>query len=96
MLFPPLCRQEELVSSSDDEPLPPGDVLAVDTPAQKSQPTYKKSLRLSSEQIVCTLLLLHCLLVCVGVRQPLNRDFSTPDLMVFIGHPNILPWVATL
>ncbi|XP_074461423.1 phosphatidate phosphatase LPIN3 isoform X3 [Larus michahellis] len=44
-------RQEELVSSSDDEPLPPGDVLAVDTPAQKSQPTYKKSLRLSSEQI---------------------------------------------
>ncbi|NWX68913.1 LPIN3 phosphatase, partial [Alca torda] len=43
--------QEEVMSSSDDEPLPPGDVLAVDAPAQKSQPTYKKSLRLSSEQI---------------------------------------------
>ncbi|XP_069727582.1 phosphatidate phosphatase LPIN3 [Phaenicophaeus curvirostris] len=37
-------RQEEEVSSSDDEPLHPG-------AAQKSQPTYKKSLRLSSEQI---------------------------------------------
>ncbi|KAM6378312.1 phosphatidate phosphatase LPIN3 isoform 3-T3 [Pluvialis apricaria] len=45
-------RQEEVVSSSDDEPLHPRDMLAVDTPAQKSQPTYKKSLRLSSEQIV--------------------------------------------
>ncbi|XP_009578729.1 PREDICTED: phosphatidate phosphatase LPIN3, partial [Fulmarus glacialis] len=44
-------RQEEEVSSSDDEPLHPGDMLAVDAPAQKSQPTYKKSLRLSSEQI---------------------------------------------
>ncbi|NXE17887.1 LPIN3 phosphatase, partial [Ardeotis kori] len=33
-------------SSSEDE-----DVLAVGTPAQKSRPTYKKSLRLSSEQI---------------------------------------------
>ncbi|XP_076208236.1 phosphatidate phosphatase LPIN3 isoform X2 [Aptenodytes patagonicus] len=44
-------RQEEEVSSSDDEPLHPRDVLAVDAPAQKSQPTYKKSLRLSSEQI---------------------------------------------
>ncbi|NXJ91484.1 LPIN3 phosphatase, partial [Corythaixoides concolor] len=50
--FPFLCRQEEEgVSSSDDEPLHPGDMLAVDAPAQKSQPTYKKSLRLSSEQI---------------------------------------------
>ncbi|NXF28672.1 LPIN3 phosphatase, partial [Nyctibius bracteatus] len=39
------------VSSSDDEPMHPGDMLAVDAPAQKSQPTYKKSLRLSSEQI---------------------------------------------
>ncbi|NXA25054.1 LPIN3 phosphatase, partial [Ibidorhyncha struthersii] len=46
-----LCRQEEVVSSSDDEPLHPRDMLAVDGPAQKSQPTYKKSLRLSSEQI---------------------------------------------
>ncbi|XP_072735204.1 phosphatidate phosphatase LPIN3 [Ciconia boyciana] len=44
-------RQEEEVSSSDDEPLHPGDMLAVDAPAEKSQPTYKKSLRLSSEQI---------------------------------------------
>ncbi|NXH67040.1 LPIN3 phosphatase, partial [Hydrobates tethys] len=43
--------QEEEVSSSDNEPLHPGDMLAVDAPAQKSQPTYKKSLRLSSEQI---------------------------------------------
>ncbi|NXT42757.1 LPIN3 phosphatase, partial [Pelecanoides urinatrix] len=42
---------EEEMSSSDDEPLHPGDMLAVDAPAQKSQPTYKKSLRLSSEQI---------------------------------------------
>ncbi|NWQ80730.1 LPIN3 phosphatase, partial [Columbina picui] len=42
---------QEGASSSDDEPLHPGDVLAVDTPAQKSLPTYKKSLRLSSEQI---------------------------------------------
>ncbi|XP_009316977.1 PREDICTED: phosphatidate phosphatase LPIN3 [Pygoscelis adeliae] len=41
----------EEVSSSDDEPLHPRDMLAVDAPAQKSQPTYKKSLRLSSEQI---------------------------------------------
>ncbi|XP_010295151.1 PREDICTED: phosphatidate phosphatase LPIN3 [Phaethon lepturus] len=43
--------EEEEVSFSDDEPLHPEDVLAVDAPAQKSQPTYKKSLRLSSEQI---------------------------------------------
>ncbi|NWY60174.1 LPIN3 phosphatase, partial [Chionis minor] len=51
VLFPSLCRQEEMVSSSDDEPLCPRDMLAVGAPAQKSQPTYKKSLRLSSEQI---------------------------------------------
>lgn len=63
MLFPSLCRQEEEGSSSDEEPLHPGDALATSTSAQKSLPTYKKSLRLSSEQIVCTLLL-HCLLVC--------------------------------
>ncbi|XP_053937688.1 phosphatidate phosphatase LPIN3 isoform X2 [Cuculus canorus] len=37
-------RQKEEVSSSDDEPLHLG-------AAQKSQPTYKKSLRLSSKQI---------------------------------------------
>ncbi|NWH49211.1 LPIN3 phosphatase, partial [Fregata magnificens] len=43
--------QEEEGSSSDDEPLHPGDMLAMDAPAQKSLPTYKKSLRLSSEQI---------------------------------------------
>ncbi|NXW84124.1 LPIN3 phosphatase, partial [Alopecoenas beccarii] len=42
---------QEEASSSDDEPLHPRDMLAVDTPAQKSLPTYKKSLRLSSEQI---------------------------------------------
>lgn len=81
MLFHSLYRQEEEGSSSDDEPLHSKDVLAMDAPTQKSLPTYKKSLRLSSEQIVCTLLLLHCLFVCVGVSQALNRDFSTPDLM---------------
>lgn len=75
----------------------------MDAPAQKSLPTYKKSLRLSSEQIVCTLLLLHCLLVCVGVRQPLNRDFSTLTSCVYRasqyfalgGHPVEL-WVSSL
>ncbi|NWS75162.1 LPIN3 phosphatase, partial [Crotophaga sulcirostris] len=51
LLFPSLYRQEEEVSSSGDEPLHPEDVAAVDAPAQKSQPTCKKSLRLSSEQI---------------------------------------------
>ncbi|KFZ48368.1 Phosphatidate phosphatase LPIN3 [Antrostomus carolinensis] len=44
-------QEEEEVSSSDNEPLHPGDMLAVDAPAQKSRPTYKKSLRLSSEQL---------------------------------------------
>lgn len=44
-------RQEEEGSSSDEEPLHPGDALATSTSAQKSLPTYKKSLRLSSEQI---------------------------------------------
>ncbi|NWS14011.1 LPIN3 phosphatase, partial [Pachyramphus minor] len=47
----PLCRQEEEGSSSDDETLHSGDMLAIETPAQKPLPTYKKSLRLSSEQI---------------------------------------------
>uniref|UniRef100_A0A8C3DCI4 phosphatidate phosphatase n=1 Tax=Corvus moneduloides TaxID=1196302 RepID=A0A8C3DCI4_CORMO len=49
--FPTLCRQEEKESSSDSHLLHPEDVLAVETPAQKRLPTYKKSLRLSSEQI---------------------------------------------
>ncbi|KAM9527244.1 phosphatidate phosphatase LPIN3 isoform 3-T4 [Guaruba guarouba] len=43
-------RQKE-GSSSDEEPLCSGDILAMDAPEQKSLPTYKKSLRLSSEQI---------------------------------------------
>ncbi|KFQ16354.1 Phosphatidate phosphatase LPIN3, partial [Leptosomus discolor] len=47
----PLYRQEEEASSSDDGALPPRDTLTMDAPAQKSLPTYKKSLRLSSEQI---------------------------------------------
>ncbi|NXO57544.1 LPIN3 phosphatase, partial [Aramus guarauna] len=46
-----MSPQKEEVSSSDDESLCAGDTLAVDAPAQKSQPTYKKSLRLSSKQI---------------------------------------------
>ncbi|NXE91616.1 LPIN3 phosphatase, partial [Menura novaehollandiae] len=49
--FPSLCRQEEERSSSDDEPMQPGDMLPMEAPAQKPPPTYKKSLRLSSEQI---------------------------------------------
>ncbi|KAM8798001.1 phosphatidate phosphatase LPIN3 [Eudromia elegans] len=44
-------RQEEEVSSSDDEPMDAGDPLAKDASAHKCLPTYKKSLRLSSEQI---------------------------------------------
>ncbi|XP_005524956.2 PREDICTED: phosphatidate phosphatase LPIN3 [Pseudopodoces humilis] len=43
--------QEEEESSSDSEPQHPGDMLTVEAPAQKHLPTYKKSLRLSSEQI---------------------------------------------
>ncbi|XP_010010066.1 PREDICTED: LOW QUALITY PROTEIN: phosphatidate phosphatase LPIN3-like [Nestor notabilis] len=42
---------QEEESSSDEEPLHPGDVLAIDAPEQKPLATYKKSLRLSSEQI---------------------------------------------
>uniref|UniRef100_A0A8B9IYY1 Lipin 3 n=1 Tax=Amazona collaria TaxID=241587 RepID=A0A8B9IYY1_9PSIT len=49
MLFP-LSRQEE-GSSSDEEPLCSRDILAMDAPEQKPLPTYKKCLRLSSEQI---------------------------------------------
>ncbi|NWY16122.1 LPIN3 phosphatase, partial [Aphelocoma coerulescens] len=49
--FPTLCRQEEKESSSDNHLLHPEDVLAMEAPAQKHLPTYKKSLRLSSEQI---------------------------------------------
>ncbi|NWU34983.1 LPIN3 phosphatase, partial [Hylia prasina] len=44
-------RQEEKESSSDDQLPDPGDTLAVEDAAQKPLPTYKKSLRLSSEQI---------------------------------------------
>ncbi|NWI50645.1 LPIN3 phosphatase, partial [Calyptomena viridis] len=42
-------QEEEL--SSDDETLHSEDMLAMEAPAQKPLPTYKKSLRLSSEQI---------------------------------------------
>ncbi|NXX32384.1 LPIN3 phosphatase, partial [Nicator chloris] len=49
--FPSLCRQEEKESSSDDQLLHPGHMLAGEVPATKPQPTYKKSLRLSSKQI---------------------------------------------
>ncbi|XP_027588322.1 phosphatidate phosphatase LPIN3 isoform X4 [Pipra filicauda] len=44
-------RQEEESSSSDYETLHSGHMLAIEAPAQKPLPTYKKSLRLSSEQI---------------------------------------------
>ncbi|KFW77818.1 Phosphatidate phosphatase LPIN3, partial [Manacus vitellinus] len=50
-IFPSLCRQEEESSSSDYETLHSGHMLAIEAPAQKPLPTYKKSLRLSSEQI---------------------------------------------
>ncbi|NXY24098.1 LPIN3 phosphatase, partial [Atrichornis clamosus] len=43
--------QEEERLSSNNEPMHPGDVLPMEAPAQKPLPTYKKSLRLSSEQI---------------------------------------------
>ncbi|NXO14610.1 LPIN3 phosphatase, partial [Oriolus oriolus] len=49
--FPSLCRQEEKESSRDNHLLHPEDMLAMEAPAQKPLPTYKKSLRLSSEQI---------------------------------------------
>ncbi|NWY73169.1 LPIN3 phosphatase, partial [Erithacus rubecula] len=49
--FSSLCRQEENESSSESQFLQPGDMLTVKAPAQKLMPTYKKSLRLSSEQI---------------------------------------------
>ncbi|NXA60801.1 LPIN3 phosphatase, partial [Mohoua ochrocephala] len=49
--FPSLCRQEEKESSSDNRLLHPEDTLAMEAPAQKPLPTYKKSLRLSSKQI---------------------------------------------
>ncbi|XP_064529685.1 phosphatidate phosphatase LPIN3 isoform X3 [Pseudopipra pipra] len=44
-------RQEEESSSSDYETLHSEHMLAIEAPAQKPLPTYKKSLRLSSEQI---------------------------------------------
>ncbi|NXG11503.1 LPIN3 phosphatase, partial [Sakesphorus luctuosus] len=50
-LFSSFCRQEEEESFSDDETLHYGDMLAIETPAENPLTTYKKSLRLSSEQI---------------------------------------------
>ncbi|XP_019365343.1 PREDICTED: phosphatidate phosphatase LPIN3 isoform X3 [Gavialis gangeticus] len=44
-------RQTEGPSSSDEEPASPGTILITDATAQKYLPTYKKSLRLSSDQI---------------------------------------------
>ncbi|NXD92502.1 LPIN3 phosphatase, partial [Chaetorhynchus papuensis] len=49
--FPSLCRQEEKEPSSDNHLLHPEDALAMEASAQKPLPNYKKSLRLSSEQI---------------------------------------------
>ncbi|NXC80998.1 LPIN3 phosphatase, partial [Cercotrichas coryphoeus] len=49
--FSSLCRQEEKESSSESQFLQPGDMLTVKGSAQKLLPAYKKSLRLSSEQI---------------------------------------------
>ncbi|NXS80396.1 LPIN3 phosphatase, partial [Erpornis zantholeuca] len=49
--FPSLRRQEVKKSSRDNQFLDPGNILAVEASAQKPLPTYKKSLRLSSEQI---------------------------------------------
>ncbi|NXR88500.1 LPIN3 phosphatase, partial [Hypocryptadius cinnamomeus] len=46
-----LQEQEEKESPSDDEPQHPADTWTVKAPAQKPLPTFKKSLRLSSEQI---------------------------------------------
>ncbi|NWI82229.1 LPIN3 phosphatase, partial [Dryoscopus gambensis] len=46
-----LQQQEEKESSRDNHLLHPGDVFAMGAPGQKPLPTYKKSLRLSSEQI---------------------------------------------
>ncbi|NXT65719.1 LPIN3 phosphatase, partial [Chaetops frenatus] len=49
--FPSLCRQEQNEPSSDNHLLHPENMLEMEAPAQKPLPTYKKSLRLSSEQI---------------------------------------------
>ncbi|NXO70392.1 LPIN3 phosphatase, partial [Phainopepla nitens] len=49
--FPSLCRQEEKDSLTDDQLLHTGDRLAMEASAQKPLPRFKKSLRLSSEQI---------------------------------------------
>uniref|UniRef100_A0A8C6JIN6 phosphatidate phosphatase n=2 Tax=Melopsittacus undulatus TaxID=13146 RepID=A0A8C6JIN6_MELUD len=52
MLQPDSAQQRQKEGSfSDEELLCSGDILAMDAPEQKSVPTYKKSLRLSSEQI---------------------------------------------
>ncbi|XP_030819441.1 phosphatidate phosphatase LPIN3 [Camarhynchus parvulus] len=44
-------RQEEKESPSENEPQHPGDAVAAKAPAQKPLPNFRKSLRLSSEQI---------------------------------------------
>ncbi|KAL9835122.1 phosphatidate phosphatase LPIN3 isoform 3-T3 [Geothlypis trichas] len=44
-------RQEEKESPSENEPQHPEDTLAAKAPAQKPLPNFRKSLRLSSEQI---------------------------------------------
>ncbi|XP_064585926.1 phosphatidate phosphatase LPIN3 [Zonotrichia leucophrys gambelii] len=44
-------RQEGKESPSENEPQHPGDTLAMKAPAQKPLPNFRKSLRLSSEQI---------------------------------------------
>ncbi|NXH26262.1 LPIN3 phosphatase, partial [Myiagra hebetior] len=49
--FLSLCRQEEKESLRDNNLLYPDDIFAMGARAQKPPPTYKKSLRLSSEQI---------------------------------------------
>ncbi|NXG95633.1 LPIN3 phosphatase, partial [Loxia leucoptera] len=46
-----LCRQEEKESPSDSEPQQPGDTLAEEALPEKPLPNFRKSLRLSSEQI---------------------------------------------
>ncbi|XP_041275143.1 phosphatidate phosphatase LPIN3 [Onychostruthus taczanowskii] len=42
---------EEQESPNDSEPQHPGDMLEVEAPAEKTLPTFRKTLRLSSEQI---------------------------------------------
>ncbi|NXV68970.1 LPIN3 phosphatase, partial [Molothrus ater] len=49
--FSSLCRQEDKESPSKNEPQSAGDTLAAKAPTQKPLPNFRKSLRLSSEQI---------------------------------------------